>query len=380
MNGFRVTILTLLCLSVALMFYVVLYVIPSWQVEYNTYQSTMRISEYDKKSDMHRRQMQALDPSVESPEEEQARLAEEEADRRNEQNLQEAEERIIVEAAKHREEAAQAKARAEAEAKALEEAKAASAQPATVGLVASYDEEWSCIMIKPAVVGAFGQGNTLAVRRGNTIICEAVVDGLDVESGQVSATVKMEQFGAAPSSNMVPVPGDEVIISPFLSGDDLRNAFDKSVAPQSVNNAPLPEAPAAFDTLPQTPAGEPGAVSAPVPAPQALPDLPAEPEQMDSAPKTPAELPVNAPVEPSPAAPVASEPAPVEPVAAPALQEDPAAVEPAPSATRQEEAPAPDEVQRALNAVPSAPARPRSDSGNNSSLPSLDAMLHSSLF
>ena len=330
MNGFRITILTLLCLSVALMFYVVLYVIPSWQEEYNTYQSTMRISEYDKKSDMHRQQMQAFDPTVESPEEEQARLAEEEAAKRNERTLQEAEERIIVDAAKRREEAARVRAEAEAAAaRAEEEARAAAnAQPATVGIVASYDEEWSCIMIKPAVVSAFSQGNTLAVRRGGRIICEAVVDGLDTESGQVSATVKMEQFGSAEGvalATIAPAVGDEVILSPFVSSDELRKDASMGDTAQPVGSLlSLPEAGATQHQLPDAP--------------------PSTPEQP-------------APVaEPAPAA----EPAPV--------------AEPAPAA---EPAPTADEVQRALDAVPSAaapaaaePETPRS----NSSLPSLDAV------
>lgn len=245
MNGFRVTILTLLCLSVALMFYVVLYVIPSWQEEYNTYRSDMRITKYDKKNDLHRQQMQALDPTAESPEEEAARLAEEEAARLNEQSLQEAEESIIVAAAKRREEAALAQARAEEEAKAAEAAKAA--QPRAVGIVASYDEAWSCIMVKPAVMGVFAQGTVLAVRRDGKILCEAVVDGVDVESGQVSATVRMEEqldpsVPVAPQA--APAVGDEVIVSPFASGDDLRNAGERTTGYDTLPAEPLTPAPA----------------------------------------------------------------------------------------------------------------------------------------
>lgn len=279
MNGFRVTILTLLCLSVGLMFYVVLYVIPSWQDEYNTYRSNMRISEYDKKNDMHRQQMLALDPSAESPEEEAARLAEEEAARLNEQSLQEAEENIIIAAAKRREEAAQAQARAEEEAKAAEAAKAA--QPRTIGIVASYDEAWSCIMVKPAVVGAFAQGAVLAVRRDGKILCEAVVDGVDIESGQVSATVKMdEQFDSESEARpqLTPAAGDEVIVSPFASSDDLRNEVSRESGYDPLPVAPTPaeEAVPASTVIPESvsPAEDVKTAPSPEAAPSSNASLP----------------------------------------------------------------------------------------------------------
>ena len=50
MNGFRITILTLLCLSVGLMFYAVLFVIPSWQGNYDAYQSSLKLAEYEKRA------------------------------------------------------------------------------------------------------------------------------------------------------------------------------------------------------------------------------------------------------------------------------------------------------------------------------------------
>lgn len=355
MNGFRITILTLLCLSVALMFYVVLYEIPSWQDEYKTYRSTVRISEYDKKSDLHRQQMRALDPAVESPEEEQARLADEEADRLNEQSLQEAEERVIVDAARRREEAAQARARAEAEAKAEEEAKAA--QPQTIGIVASYDQEWSCIMIKPAVVSAFGQGTVLAVRRNGRIVCEAVVDGLDVASGQVSATVKMEQFGAdGEMPQVVPIVGDEVIISPFLSGEELRADAAVETATPIAAPTTFSDAPAQLTPLPVAPAVQ------------------EEPLPTAQEPVTEAVAASEQPVESTAAEPTTPESNAAEPVL-PALEPEP--VQPV---VPQEEttAPAQEDVQKALDVIPAT--QPTPEPRSNSSLPSLDAMLHSPLF
>lgn len=218
MNGFRVTVLTLLCLAVGLMFYAILFVVPSWQEQYNAYQSTLRISEYEKKSDIHRQQMMAYDTSNESPEVEQARLAQEAAAERDEKALNEAEESNVVAAAKRREEAARAQAEAEAAQKA--------AQP-TIGTVASFDKDWDCIMIKPTVPEAFLQGAVLAVRRDKMVVCEAVVDSRDEQSGQVSATVKRADFGQASVKDgerqQDPMVGDEVIVSPFLSADELQN-------------------------------------------------------------------------------------------------------------------------------------------------------------
>lgn len=323
MNGFRVTILTLLCLSVALMFYVVLYVIPGWQDEYNLYQSGVRISKYDAKSDFHRQQMRAFDPSIESPEETAARLAAEEAARKDEMSIQQAEENNIVAAAKRREEAAQARARAEAEAEAAAAAaaEAAAAQPRTIGIVVSYDPEWNYVMIHPAVIEKFSHGAVLAVRRKNVIVCEAVVDSIDIESGQVSATVRAAHMGDENSAKMpTPAAGDEVIISPFISGDELRS--------------------------------------------------------MSDTPSVPSLTPVNSlqplPVEPSPAA-----PQPTQPAAQPQPEQPAVQPEPEPVSTP---APTDNEVQSALDAIPSAPKQDASTPRSNSSLPSLDAMLFSPQF
>lgn len=242
------TILTLLCLAVGLMFYAVLFVVPSWQEQYNAYQSTLRISEYEKKSDIHRQQMMAYDTSNESPEVEQARLAQEAAEKREEEALTEAEESNVVAAAKRREEAARAQAEAEAAQKA--------AQP-TIGTVASFDKDWDCIMIKPRVPEAFLPGAVLAVRRDKLVVCEAVVDSRDEQSGQVSATVKRADFGetsmeGGAAEQQDPMVGDEVIVSPFLTADELQgkgDAFFQPV-PQSI---PTSESAGQQESAPGTP-------------------------------------------------------------------------------------------------------------------------------
>lgn len=251
MNGFRITILTLLCLSVGLMFYAVLFVIPSWQEEYRIYQSSVRIAEYEKKNDIHKQQMQEYEPTVESPEVKRARLEQEEAARRNEVTLNQAEENNVVAAAKRKEEAA----RAEAERRQREAANPANA---VIGVVTAYDENWNSIMIKPKVPELFVPKTVIAVWRDKMVLCEAVVDAPDVQSGQVSATVKEANFGDASKvdpAKFRPKAGDEVIISPFESAAELRKGEEPtSQVPDSTNTegaatpAELPVVPAAGDT------------------------------------------------------------------------------------------------------------------------------------
>ena len=277
MNGFRITVLTLLCLSVGLMFCTVFYVVPGWQEAHGVYQASLRIDEYEKKNDIHRQQMVNYAPDFESPEVTRARMDVEAAAKRDEQTLTEAEELKIVAAAKRREEEARARAQAEA-------AREEEVSSAVVGLVASYDPMWQCIMIKPAVPEAFIPGGVMAVRRDGYVLCEAVVDSRDSESGQVSATVKLpEMQGSAElSERLVPIPGDEVIPSPFPSGDELRAAAGRTPS------ADLP---------PAVPAGEEPQAAADSAAPS-LPEtgsqdsLPALPEEdTPSAPLPPINLP-----------------------------------------------------------------------------------------
>ena len=265
MNGFRITILTLLCLTVGLMFYAVLFVVPSWQDQYNAYQSTLRIAEYEKKSDIHRQQMLAYDPSVESPEVQQARLDQEAAARRSEAALNEAEETNVLAAAKRREE----NARAESEAAARK-----SAASPVIGIVASYDPEWQCIMVRPSVPEAFLPGAVLAIRRDKRILCEATVDSRDAESGQVSATIKESDFTLpdeqVDSAKLTPAVGDEVMISPFPSANELRSGASPAQLPPS---SPAPAEPLPTSQQPEQPAQP----DQPQPVDASSPDAPPPP-------------------------------------------------------------------------------------------------------
>lgn len=275
MNGFRITVLTLLCLSVGLMFYAVLVVIPSWQVDYSAYQSSLKFAEYEKKNDIHRQQMMAYDPSVEAPEVEQARLEQEAAARRDEASINEAEESNVVAAAKRKEEAARARASRQKE-------EADNPRSAIIGRVTSYDPEWNCVMMKPEVPELFQPGVVLAVRRDGLVVCEMVVDSRDAESGQVSATIKETDIQSAEGGGQKqePRPGDEVIISPFLSAQELfHESSEGGATPPAQQQTETPAAdgqtPPPLPPLP--PADEPESLSQPPsesPAPQpATPSL-----------------------------------------------------------------------------------------------------------
>lgn len=241
MNGFRVTILVLFCLTVGLMFYAVTVVLPQQQAQYNVYQTTMKSKEYEQRDYDHRLRMEQLSPETDAPAVESARTEAEESERRREQALNEAEESSLIASAKRKQEEREAKAAAEA---AREEAE----QTSVLGVVKAFDAEWNVILFAPQADTPISNGLVVAVRRGENILCEAVVDGRDEQSGQVSASVKQANFGASMSHIEVPKPqeGDEIIISPFPSSKDLRlqdgnfGASGQGAAPQPSDNA-LPE-------------------------------------------------------------------------------------------------------------------------------------------
>lgn len=125
----------------------------------------------------------------------------------------------MIAAAKRKEEAALAK-QVEAEATA----------PKPLGLVASFDAEWNVLMIKPVSDMPLNPGLVVAARRDGRIVCEAVIDSLDSESGQYSATLKVADLGKVTTGASATIPqpavGDEIIESPFPSSAELRGGTD----------------------------------------------------------------------------------------------------------------------------------------------------------
>lgn len=288
MNGFRVTILVLFCLTVGLMFYAVTVVIPGRQEQFELYRTMQKSNEYQQRNAEHRARMEQLGPDVEAPEVSDARSAAEESERQRRQELNEAEESSVLAAARRKEEERAAREAAE---RAAEEA----AAPAKLGQVASYSAEWSSILFTPSSATPMNDGLAIAVMRGKQLVCEAVVDGRDEESGQVSATVKplvMKNYGGAAIQQLTPAPGDVVILSPFAAAADALSAQSRATEGFSLPSAaPAPEgnaAPAA-----DTPSGEiPALEPLPAEVEQSTADNGAPAAPADAAPTPAADMPV----------------------------------------------------------------------------------------
>lgn len=227
MNGFRVTILVLLCLAVGLMFYAVAVLLPARQDQYELYQTQQKIQEYQQRDEAHRARMAQLQPEVDAPEVANARQAVESAAKEQEMKLTEAEEQSVIASAKRKQQISAAR----------KEVKAAAQDAAAVtalGTVAAFSKEWNSILFTLNGNQPVAEGLFVAVRRdGDYIVCEAVVDGRDEESGQVSATIKQAKFGGADLgiAQPEPVPGDEVIVSPYLNAGDLKSFGDFDAVP-----------------------------------------------------------------------------------------------------------------------------------------------------
>lgn len=209
MNAFRITLLVLLTLVIALMFYAIQVVVPGWQGRYDEYVATKRVNELQQRTDAHRARISQLDPEVDSPEVASARTADAEVVRANEQTLNEAEEQSVIAAARQAEEAKQ-----------VRESVRKPEEPAALGQVAAFDAEWGVLMVRPLSEMPINTGLVVAVRRGDALLCEATIDGRDEESGQYSATVKAVSSGAV---KVLPQTGDEIIVSPFMSAGEMRN-------------------------------------------------------------------------------------------------------------------------------------------------------------
>lgn len=227
MNGFRITLLVLLTLAVGMMFYVVAVLLPARQEQYELHLTTQKINEYEQRNAEHRARLEQFSPEAEDPEVASARSAAEESARKQEQELTEAEESSVLAAARRQEEARRAKQEAEMP-PADPAVAAANAQAEYIGKVMAYDPEWSFLMFSDEGKTPVAPELIVAVRRGDYILCEAKVDNKDEESGQWCATVKTVTHnpskGMPKPENDKPVVGDDVVVSPFESSSDLRDA------------------------------------------------------------------------------------------------------------------------------------------------------------
>lgn len=249
MNGFRVTLLVLFCVTVALMAYAIVVLIPARQEQYELYRTTLKINEYQQRNAEHTARMAQLGPEIEAPEVSNARNAAEDAARQRQQSITDAEESSVLAAAKRKQEERAAQEEAATAAATAAAPAAGNDTPVVLGHVTSYSSEWNSLLFKPESDTPMNDGLQIALRRNGAVVCEAVVDDRDEESGQVSATVKQVSFGGKDSTSaQAPEPGDEVIISPFLSSKDLQSgdaAFTAAVQQMQQGDASAAQQPVA---------------------------------------------------------------------------------------------------------------------------------------
>lgn len=250
MNGFRLTLLILLCLVVGLMAYVVFAVLPERESDYRMYNISQRNALYERQDAAHQESVSRYGADVEDPDVATARNEAAESDRKAELAVNEAEERLVIEEAKRREEAALAK-QVQAEAQA----------PKALGRVASYNPEWNSILIEPLSQEPINVGLVVGIRRNGAIVAEAQVDYID-ESGQIGAVIKNATFSKSKgegisADKLTPAVGDEVIVTPFATTNELRSndsyVFPGAGAPPYGEPSPaqgLPEIDASLTPLP----------------------------------------------------------------------------------------------------------------------------------
>lgn len=252
MNGFRITILALLVLVVGLMFYVVFVTLPGQQADYNIYQISQQVAQNEREAASHRERVSEFGEAAEHNELSSAYAEAEAADREAVRNVSDAEEQAVL---------AEARRRAEAEAAAQAAAQTGSQTDGAIGLVTNFNREWVSIRFKPAVESPLNEGLIVAVRREGVVLCEAVVDWKDEESGEIGATLKPQEFGSTQvdvnEEAILPIPGDEVIYSPYASSRDLRrddtflNPQPATTASPATEAAPQPEQVADEAAVPQ---------------------------------------------------------------------------------------------------------------------------------
>ena len=237
------------------MFYVVAYMIPAQREAYETYRAEESMDAYNQRAEEHRRRMQELDPDHESDAVAEARAAAEKAQQERLKKLTEAEESSVLADARRKQEESMAKQADE---------EVADSKP--LGLVTSYNQEWNSVLFKPVTKSPINVGLVVALRRDNNIICEAEVDNVDEQSGQVSAQIKPSSFnntaggvvqdGILPEDKM-PAVGDEIIITPFETVRDLREDNYNFGAPVPTGAAPLPQNGGEETAVPMSDALEP---------------------------------------------------------------------------------------------------------------------------
>ncbi|MDO4751061.1 MAG: hypothetical protein Q4A24_03045 [Akkermansia sp.] len=230
MNGFRIAILTLLVLVVGLLFYVVIGVLPNQKKSYDLYVMS-------KNTPTQQTDVDDADASAAPTEaDERLRRLREEQTQTDEQSLAEEERRTVALAEEQR--------RRESEAAMADQLDDEAAQ-APLGLVTGVAPSEGFLSFKPMGKDVISKGLIVAVRRGESdyVICEAEVDYLHEESGEYIANIREQDFSSSvdkdSTEKLIPAVGDQVIISPFASAQQLRadNPFLKPDPPSVPSGA-----------------------------------------------------------------------------------------------------------------------------------------------
>ncbi len=235
MNGFRITLLSLLALAVVALLCVVTVFQSNQEANYEAYLASVKASERQLMIAAHQDKMKRIGPQEEAGAAADALRA---AREQQEKQITEAEERNVL-ATAVRKDAAKVEQAAQAEANAEK----------PLGLVSSYNKDWGFIMIKPVSAEPLPSGMVVAVRRGEHIVCEVEIgeEELDEQTGNrlISATIRENQFtqggGNISADKFDPAVGDEIILSPYLSSRDLRTAEPAGMQPAPYPSAEAPQ-------------------------------------------------------------------------------------------------------------------------------------------
>ncbi len=233
MNGFRITILVLLTLAVAVLLCMVTVFQSSQREAYEAYLKTVRTAERQKMIADHQDKMARIGVQEENDSELEALIA---AQKKQDEEVTQQEERNVLASAERKD-----AGRKEEESNEVNE-------PQPLGLVASCNADWGFIMVKPVSDEPMPRGMLVAIRRAGNIVCEAELGERD-EDGQINATIRQNQFTQqGDAAKFTPAVGDEVILSPYMSSSDLRAAAGSGLLPEAT---PLPQLPGNAQPAPQ---------------------------------------------------------------------------------------------------------------------------------
>ncbi len=260
MNPFRVILLVILSLSLAMMFYVVAFYLPQQKEDYKLYQSMRQITHLQNKHKEHIDRMNKLAPAPAQTEESMLNLAQKEAQlaaAEQQRLLVEAEEKLVINEARVRElqqqEEQKRQQRADAQAASQQASVAAidasnlqNAQLTPIGGVHSYDAEWCILAITPAshIDPAAMKDQRVMIKRGEGLICEAIIESYDTNAKLIVANVEAHTLN--PVAKVIPEAGDQIFVSTLKNVSQLRNEGVGAVVqpalpvPPAIN--PMPQA------------------------------------------------------------------------------------------------------------------------------------------